>query len=62
MLLPHFHGPTGQQKIDSQVKPLEVAAKLEVSPREDAQFRTLQIQRQLEATHLEIQKPMQRSR
>ena len=38
MLLPHLHEPMGQYTINMQEKALEIAMKLEVVPRDDAQF------------------------
>lgn len=55
MILPHLRGPMGQQKIESQEEALEIAMKLEVALREDAQFGALHIQIQLEAMQIEIQ-------
>ena len=41
MLLPHLHGPMGQQNIDSQEEDMKIAMKLEVAPIDDTQFETL---------------------
>ena len=43
MLLSHLHDPLYQQKIVSQDEALEVYMNLEVVPRTDDQFGTLQI-------------------
>ena len=55
MLLPHLRGPMGQQAIETRDKALEIAMKLEATPRDDAQFGVQQIQGQLEEMYLEIQ-------
>ena len=44
MLLPQLHRPMGQQVIATQEKALEIAMKLEVALRDDAQFGLQEIQ------------------
>ena len=52
---PHLRIPMDHQAIETQEKALEVAMKLEATPRDDTQLGVQQIQGQLEVIHMEIQ-------